>query len=144
MTDKLIPEIAELDIDEKVQALRYRVLPQKWRAVMAILTTLSIILAINQIFNLGFFVGYELPAMVRFWGNYVFNLEGVDDDNSNNKLTDGSGMVFGVGFKAVSFISLNFEISNLKTTKAEWSGVESDMDADYNTYTLGVSFPFSI
>ncbi|MGI9249950.1 MAG: TRAP transporter permease [Pseudohongiellaceae bacterium] len=41
-------------------ALRYRVLPQRWRAIMALLTAASIFLAANQIFNLGFFVGYVM------------------------------------------------------------------------------------
>jgi len=72
MTEKLIPEIAELDIDSTVPVLRYRVLPQKWRAVMAILTSISILLAVNQIFNLGFFVGY-----VVLDSRYMYLITGV-------------------------------------------------------------------
>lgn len=94
--------------------------------------------------QLGFFVGYELPAMIRFWGNYVFNLEGVDDDDADTKFTEGSGMVFGVGFKTIPFISLNFEISNLSTKKLKSAVSEIDYDTDYTAYTLGVSFPFTL
>lgn len=72
MTDSLIPKIAELDIDTTVPVLRYRVLPPKWRAVMAALTTVSILLAINQIFNLGFFVGY-----VVLDSRYMYLITGV-------------------------------------------------------------------
>lgn len=72
MSDSLIPKITQLDIDTTVPVLRYRVLPQKWRAVMAILTTISILLAINQIFNLGFFVGY-----VVLDSRYMYLITGV-------------------------------------------------------------------
>lgn len=72
MTDSLIPKIAQLDIDPTGPVLRYRVLPQKWRGVMAGLTALSIFLAINQIFNLGFFVGY-----VVLDSRYMYLITGV-------------------------------------------------------------------
>lgn len=72
MSDKIIPEIAELDIDTKVAVSRYRVLPSRWRAVMAIMTSVSIVLAINQIFNLGFFVGY-----VVLDSRYMYLITGV-------------------------------------------------------------------
>lgn len=94
--------------------------------------------------QLGLFIGYELPTMVRFWGSYVLSMEGVDDDDTDNKLKEGSGMVFGVGFKVVPFMSLNFELSNLSTAKAETSAAEVDFDADYTAYTIGVSLPLSI
>lgn len=72
MSDSLIPKIIQLDIDTTVPVLRYRVLPQKWRAVMAVLTTIAILLAINQIFNLGFFVGY-----VVLDSRYMYLITGV-------------------------------------------------------------------
>ena len=72
MADKLIPEIGEMDVDTKVPVLRYRVLPQKWRTVMAVLTSISILLAVNQIFNLGFFVGY-----VVLDSRYMYLITGV-------------------------------------------------------------------
>mgnify|MGYP003688564919 CR=1 FL=1 len=93
--------------------------------------------------QLGFFVGYELPMMVRFWGTYIFSMEGIDDDDTEIKVLDGSGMVFGVGFKVMPFISLNFEISNLATAKRETTVGEADYDADYSAYTLGISLPLN-
>ena len=51
---------------------RYRELSDKWRAVMAILTALAILLATNQIFNLGFFVGY-----VMLDSRYMYLITGV-------------------------------------------------------------------
>ena len=51
---------------------RYRELSDKWRAVMAIMTALAILLATNQIFNLGFFVGY-----VMLDSRYMYLITGV-------------------------------------------------------------------
>ena len=52
--------------------LRYRELSERWRAVMAIMTACAIALAINQIFNLGFFVGY-----VMLDSRYMYLITGV-------------------------------------------------------------------
>ncbi len=45
---------------EQQIARRYRALPMPWRVVMLVLTLLICALAINQIFNLGFFVGHVI------------------------------------------------------------------------------------
>ncbi len=60
------------DLDSEVQKLRYRELPQKWRGVMAAMTAVSILLAINQIFNFGFGIGY-----VMLDSRYMYLITGV-------------------------------------------------------------------
>jgi TRAP transporter 4TM/12TM fusion protein len=57
---------------EKAPALRYRDLPYKWQMVMAAMTAFAIFLAVNQIFNLGFFVGY-----VMLDSRYMYLITGV-------------------------------------------------------------------
>ncbi|MDT8429343.1 MAG: TRAP transporter fused permease subunit [Pseudomonadales bacterium] len=52
-------EIKQLDADMPLLG-RYRVLSRRWRAVMAAFTAISTLLAINQIFNLGFLTGTVL------------------------------------------------------------------------------------
>jgi len=60
-TSKSVDEIAEEDaLDEKAYLNRYRQLSPRWRLFMTMLTASSIILAINQIFNFGFFVDYVM------------------------------------------------------------------------------------
>ena len=54
------------------KSLRYRELSEAWRKVMAAMTACSIILAVNQIFNLGFFVGY-----VVLDSRYMYMITGV-------------------------------------------------------------------
>lgn len=60
------------DLDSDAQPLRYRELPERWRLVMAIMTTASIVLAINQIFNFGFGIGY-----VMLDSRYMYLITGV-------------------------------------------------------------------
>jgi len=64
--DSLIDSIPE------PATLRYRELPALWRKVMAAMTAVSILLAVNQIFNLGFFVGY-----VMLDSRYMYLITGV-------------------------------------------------------------------
>jgi len=63
---------SEADGTEPAQKIRYRELPEHWRLVMAVMTACSIVLAINQIFNLGFFVGY-----VMLDSRYMYLITGV-------------------------------------------------------------------
>ena len=51
---------------------RYRVIPKKWQLAMTIMTASSVLLAINQIFNLGFFIGY-----VMLDSRYMYLITGV-------------------------------------------------------------------
>ncbi|MEX0617569.1 MAG: TRAP transporter large permease subunit, partial [Pseudohongiellaceae bacterium] len=58
MTDKITVRADSDDTPEEeiIELQRYRKLGYRWRATMAILTGVSTLLAINQIFNLGFFL----------------------------------------------------------------------------------------
>ena len=60
MSNEIIPPIKPgmPNQDDDLPAIgRYRELTMKWRATMAIMTGLATMLAVNQIFNFGFFVG---------------------------------------------------------------------------------------
>jgi len=60
MTDaKKILDLEEVE-ERNVLASRYRALSPRWRAIMAGLTAISIVLAVNQIFNLGFLMKYVM------------------------------------------------------------------------------------
>ena len=75
MTDKESVPITKVeleDLDTEVQKLRYRELPVRWRMVMAIMTACAIVLAINQIFNFGFGIGY-----VMLDSRYMYLITGV-------------------------------------------------------------------
>lgn len=67
-----VTKVSMDDLDSDAVALRYRELPARWRTVMAIMTSVAIILAVNQIFNLGFFLGY-----VMLDSRYMYLITGV-------------------------------------------------------------------
>jgi TRAP transporter 4TM/12TM fusion protein len=52
-------EVAE-DVPEEAVELRYRKLPPAWRGVLIVVATAAVLLALNQLLNLGFFVGKVL------------------------------------------------------------------------------------
>lgn len=66
------PESSSESTTPRAIALRYRELPHKWQMVMAAMTACAIALAINQIFNLGFFVGY-----VMLDSRYMYLITGI-------------------------------------------------------------------
>src|SRR5690606_9770046 len=67
-----IPSSRQSDSDADLPSIgRYRELSQRWRAVMAILTALSTLLAVNQIFNLGF-----LSDTVMLDSRYLYLITG--------------------------------------------------------------------
>lgn len=75
MTDKDPAPVAKVeleDLDTEVQKLRYRELSARWRTFMAIMTAGAILLAINQIFNFGFGIGY-----VMLDSRYMYLITGV-------------------------------------------------------------------
>jgi len=94
--------------------------------------------------QLGFFVGYEMPIMLRFWGEYVFAYEGVDDDDSDNKIKKGSGMLFGVGYAFLPFVSLNLEMSNIVSTEVSDINGTSDQDIDHKSWVVSLSIPLHL
>ena len=62
----------ESDLTTDSLTLRYREFSERWRYIMAGLTAVSILLAVNQIFNLGFFVNY-----VMLDSRYMYLITGV-------------------------------------------------------------------
>lgn len=74
MSNSIIPPIAPpKEDDSELPAIgRYRELTRKWRVVMATLTALASLLAINQIFALGFFVDFTMLD-----GRYLYLITGL-------------------------------------------------------------------
>lgn len=92
----------------------------------------------------GFFIGYEFPILLRVWANYVFSSNASNDDDSDVKLTEGSGYTLGVGYKALPFLSVNLEIFSTDYDKLEFDGGDSDIEFESSGMILGISVPVSI
>lgn len=95
----------------------------------------------HSIYN--FFIGYQLPVMLRFWYAHTIGGEG-SVDSMNAKYSEPSGSVIGVGFTGLPFLSLNLEVSNFAFGKVDVSGVSADSQLEGQHYLLSVSFPLSL
>lgn len=91
--------------------------------------------------KLGFFVGYDFPILLRVWGEYVFSVDGEQNDNSANKFNSGSGSIIGIGYKILPFVSLNLEFTSFTTTSQETQLTSTDQNVDFQGFTLGISVP---
>ena len=92
----------------------------------------------------GFFIGYEFPIRLRVWANYVFSSSATNDDDSDVSLTGGSGYNVGLGYKLMSFISVNLEMYSLNYETIEFSGGDSAVDFESSGMIIGISIPVSI
>lgn len=108
--------------------------------------------------QLGIFVGYELPILLRAWATYYVNatMDGTDAPSSGNQIysntsefKDGKGYALGVGFTGLPFISINLEyrtmeydtyaVSNIELTDAVYSD-----KLDLSEILLSVSLPLNL
>lgn len=78
--------------------------------------------------TIGGFIGYELPIMFRFYAGMI--LSGSFEGESDVEYTEASGSFVGIGYKALPFISLNFEMYNGSTAKIKSGSTELDYDGD--------------
>ena len=99
--------------------------------------------------QLGFFVGYQFPMMLRVWGTYFFNAasEGTQTGDHLFENTDefsGSGMALGVGYTGLPFLSINLEYRTFDYDEWKSNGVDQANFQKYETteILLSVSAPF--
>lgn len=90
--------------------------------------------------NLGAFVGFEFPVLVKVWGSYYINSElKIDSGTTSGSKYKGSGMGAGIGFKILPFVSLNLDYK--KFTYDELAGVKLTTDVEVDWVVVGVSIP---
>lgn len=94
---------------------------------------------IDSYTNMGAFIGYEFPILIRVWGEYVFS--STLDFEGGGELEKGNGTTLGVGYTGLPFISINLEMSTVDgyETSAGTSSI-----AEFKTTFLSVSFPFTL
>lgn len=101
--------------------------------------------------TLGFFVGYNLPVMLRAWAAYYVssNIE-LQSGASVGDEYKGNGYGLGLGFTGLPFVSLNLEyrMMTFDELKDNSTGVTSTLsgtnEIDYNQVMLSVSLPLDI
>lgn len=102
--------------------------------------------------ELGFFVGYNLPILLRVWGAYYFNAKAEDQENSGYQTAgteySGSTKELGVGFTALPFLSVNLMYRNPVFDEVKSGGVTTKLsgDAEFSSheFVIGVSLPLTL
>jgi hypothetical protein len=95
--------------------------------------------------QIGVFIGYKFPILLRAWGSYYFN-----DKNtySNNDYASGSGTEIGIGFTGLPFISVNltYRTSSYDTAYDASTGIKGTLSPSTkaNEIALGVSLPLNL
>lgn len=101
--------------------------------------------------NMGVFVGYNFPIMIRVWGAYyISSTAEVDSGASKGSEYKGSGQALGVGFTALPFVSLNLEYRMIAYD--EFTNAVTAVTTKYNSQQgpnakeiiLSVSLPFEL
>jgi hypothetical protein len=96
--------------------------------------------------ELGLFVGYNLPLMLRFWGAYYFTNSAKDTNASGRTAVGakykGNTKELGVGFTMLPFLSLNLAYRNV-SIDTKPTGI-SGGDISNNEIVAGVSLPFTL
>lgn len=96
--------------------------------------------------EVGVFVGYNLPILLRVWGAYYFSSTAKDTNASGRTTTGakykGNTKELGAGFTALPFLSLNLVYRNV-TIDTKPVGIAGG-DISNNEFVVGVSLPFTL
>lgn len=89
--------------------------------------------------DLGVFVGFTFPIMLKVSATYVLDAKG----EANGTTSSGSGMKLGVGWTGLPFVAINFDMINYNYDEVEVGGATAAIDIDRKSYLLSVSLPLS-
>jgi hypothetical protein len=94
----------------------------------------------NEFTNTSFFVGVDLPILLRVWAEYFISSDlSIDEDSiSSPDFKDGTSI--GLGFTALPFVSLNLEVQNLNY-ESKVAGNKFDLNTA--AYLFSVSLPLN-
>lgn len=95
--------------------------------------------------QLGLFVGYDFPILLRAWATYYVSAK-ADFSNASINEMSGSGTGLGVGFTGLPFVSLNLEYRSFKYDEAKDNNgtVSGFSERSLNEIFLSVSLPLDL
>lgn len=96
--------------------------------------------------DLGVFVAYKFPIMLRAYATYFPSSE-IKTSSSvvDGTFKSGNAMKLGVGFTGLPFININLEYITSNYSKFSSGGVEGDLSPKLTTssYAISISAPFN-
>jgi hypothetical protein len=93
--------------------------------------------------QIGAFVGYKFPILLRVWGTYYFSDKVTAPSND---YVSGSGTELGIGFTGLPFLSVNLMYKTSNYDSYSISGTKGTLSPKEKTseIALGVSIPFHL
>lgn len=93
--------------------------------------------------EIGLFVGYNAPILLRAWVGYFPSAKAKLDSGSEFK---GNTTELGLGFTALPFVSINLSYRMLSFDEVTASGLTGTLNPEYDPkeIVLGVSLPFNL
>lgn len=92
--------------------------------------------------DIGAFIGYNFPMMVRVYGVYDFSSKAKVKPSAGLADTySGDGLKLGIGFTTFPLVSINLEYQMATYTKDDYGTLANKMNA--NSFGLTVSVPFT-
>lgn len=92
--------------------------------------------------NLGIFLGFKFPAMIRIYGDYFFNEEYKFKNSGGSHNYEGTEFRFGLGITSLPIVDINFEYGMGTLTTDNGNTMNQTIKVTY--YGLGLSFPIEL
>ena len=73
--------------------------------------------------DLGVYLGYKLPAFLKFYGEYIFSSSGDTEINGRHRNLSGTGWKLGMGTTIIPFIDLNLDYRKITYDKIDFNAV---------------------
>jgi hypothetical protein len=92
--------------------------------------------------NLGFFVGYVFPAMVKVYGTYFFADKYKFSNSQGTDNYGGTEIKLGIGLTSLPVITVNFEYAFGKLTTDNGNTMSNSADVSYFGLVIGLPLEF--
>lgn len=89
--------------------------------------------------DIGLFVSYKLPMLLRVYAGYFFSSEAKVGTNNTYK---GSGMKFGIGFTTLPFVILNLDYMTNTYDKDSNGAVSPKIESTGFLFNVSIPFEF--
>jgi hypothetical protein len=95
----------------------------------------------STISSTSFFVGVDLPILLRFWGKYIFSSEFSGDTADKFDFAYKDGYAVGIGFTALPFVSINLEVQALNYD-LEYGSIDGTYSVGSTILSLSIPLDF--
>lgn len=92
--------------------------------------------------NMGAFVGYNFPLMVRVYAEYILSAKVAAKQGGASHDFTGSGMKVGLGFRLIPLLSLNLEYISNSLDKFDGSSISNKVTHNIIGVTLSAPLTF--